>query len=789
MISMKRYSIPTFLLLLMVMLSVTFASFAEGNVQEIVVTNTPVKGRILVEKQGLQLTGFEVIKDQNGYEVHRPVYEQGYLKDAVFEIHAAEDITGKEGTEWFKNGELADIITTSGASVDLSDLLPLGKYTVFESEAPYGYALDDTRYSIELKFRDDQTPVIESQIFVHDEFIPAEISLQKDMEVLHTVKSDDGSIRPEICIEPGPGFIFGLYNDDEIIYRNGSLPSDTLIATAKSDSTGLVYLAGNFPHGNYYLKELSGPDGWELKEEPICFSLYPDNSEENLNLIKMEIPVSVVNRLVNTPVTLMKTNLAGTESLADTWIELRNSRDEVICAGYTDENGQIADIPLVPDTYKFREVYAPDGYELSLKDYPFYVSDEGRVWGDTSFSNDVTRFFVQKVDEKCEALAGTEFGLKASDGSIVMKAVSDENGIATFEKVSVGEYTIVELKPTEGYIATEVSVPVKITSTYINPTEPLAVIDNCPNEVSVKKVDQNNSPLAGATFGLFNAGGYQIDAAVSDVEGIARFTKIDNGSYTIRETSAPDGCLLSKETIAFIMDSSWQNKEEPIATVTDQLKKITYIKVDTTGKAIPGVEFSLIDDKTGLAVEKAVSDENGVYTFTKFDYGDWTIRETAAPEGFCLMEDIHLHVDDNRKMPAPVMCVNIPDHYEFIKTDSSGVPLEGVKFSLEDESGKQIGAYETGKDGIIRITDLTPGTYFLKETETLEGYTLSGDIRKIVIDETYSIPETMPKWVNYTVIQTGVNIAVTVIMWIGLGLMAVSITAGIIKKKRTQKNK
>ena len=140
MISMKRYSIPTFLLLLMVMLSVTFASFAEGNVQEIVVTNTPVKGRILVEKQGLQLTGFEVIKDQNGYEVHRPVYEQGYLKDAVFEIHAAEDITGKEGTEWFKNGELADIITTSGASVDLSDLLPLGKYTVFESEAPYGYA-------------------------------------------------------------------------------------------------------------------------------------------------------------------------------------------------------------------------------------------------------------------------------------------------------------------------------------------------------------------------------------------------------------------------------------------------------------------------------------------------------------------------------------------------------------------------------------------------------------------------------------------------------------------------
>lgn len=784
MICMKRNHIPMLLLLLLVILSVSFSAFAEGNVQEITVTNTPVKGRILVEKQGLQLTGFDVVKDQNGYEIHRPVYEQRYLKDAVFEIYAAEDIVGKEGTEWFRNGELAARITTSGEAVSRSELLPLGKYTVIESETPYGYAPNDTKYSVELKFLDDQTPIVESQIFVHNEYLPAEISLQKDMEVLHTVKDDDGSIRQEIEIEPGPGFVFGLYNDEEIPHMNGTLPANTLIATAKSDSSGLVYLSGNFPHGNYYLKELSGPEGWELQEEPICFSLYPESYEKNINLIKVEIPVSVVNRLICTPVSLMKTNIGETEFLANTWIELSNSRGEVICAGYTDENGQIADIPLVPDTYKFREVSAPDGYELSLKDYPFYVSDEGRVWGETSFSNDVTRFFVKKVNEKCEALEGTEFGLKDADGKIVMTAVSDENGIATFEKVSVGEYTIVELKPTEGYLMSEVAVPVTVTSTYINPTEPLAVIDNCPNEVTVKKVNQNGAPLSGASFGLFNAGGYQVDAAVTNDEGIARFTRIVNGSYTIREEGAPEGYLMSRENITFTMDRNWKNSDEPIATVVNQQKKITYIKVDTTGKPMPGIEFILIDDKTGLVVEKVISDENGVFTFTKFDYGDWTIRETAAPEGFCCMEDIKLHVDDNWKMPAPVMCVNIPNHYEFVKTDSSGMPLSGVKFSLEDESGTQLGTYETDKEGIIRITNLTPGVYFLKETETLEGYSLSGDIRKIVIDETYSIPETMPKWVNYTVIQTGVNIAVTVIMWVGLGLMAVSITASIIKKKR-----
>ena len=184
MICMKRNHIPMLLLLLLVILSVSFSAFAEGNVQEITVTNTPVKGRILVEKQGLQLTGFDVVKDQNGYEIHRPVYEQRYLKDAVFEIYAAEDIVGKEGTEWFRDGELAARITTSGEAVSRSELLPLGKYTVIESETPYGYAPNDTKYSVELKFQDDQTPIVDSQIFVHNEYLPAEISLEKDMEVL-----------------------------------------------------------------------------------------------------------------------------------------------------------------------------------------------------------------------------------------------------------------------------------------------------------------------------------------------------------------------------------------------------------------------------------------------------------------------------------------------------------------------------------------------------------------------------------------------------------------------------
>ena len=43
-------------------------------------------------------------------------------------------------------------------------------------------------------------------------------------------------------------------------------------------------------------------------------------------------------------------------------------------------------------------------------------------------------------------------------------------------------------------------------------------------------------------------------------------------------------------------------------------------------------------------VETAVSDKDGVFTFQNFDIGNWIIRETAAPEGYSLMEDIHISV-------------------------------------------------------------------------------------------------------------------------------------------------
>ena len=62
--------------------------------------------------------------------------------------------------------------------------------------------------------------------------------------------------------------------------------------------------------------------------------------------------------------------------------------------------------------------------------------------------------------------------------------------------------------------------------------------------------------------------------------------------------------------------------------------RLAYKKVDTSGRPLAGVEFSLINAATNVVTEVAASDENGEFIFRHIDYGDWIIRETAAPNGY-----------------------------------------------------------------------------------------------------------------------------------------------------------
>ena len=672
----------------------------EAYTLDIEIPNEPVMGRVMIEKKGLKFVRLAEQADAFGNIVHQPVYEEGYLAGAVFELRAAADVVGKDGTVWFHAGDVADTITTTETGKDASKELPLGRYELVEVSAPEGYLLDGAPHEVELRYENDHTAVVETNVTLSNGYLSTEITMEKEKEDLEIIMDGD-EVRQALVNIPGEGFVFGLFADEELRVGDVTLTADTLVATGATDAAGRLAFVGNFPHGAYYVKELSAPDGWTLNPAKFAVTLEP--KAQSGGVIRVSLPEIVHDELIYTRVTLTKTDITGQKTLPGATIEVKDEQGKVIYRETTDANGQIPQIPVVPGTYTFKEVYAPDGYALNEAEMRFTVDADGNVTGATTIRDDYTRFSLRKVDENGKPLAGVMFGLKKADGMLLMAAKTDEKGMATFEKVPFGTYTLVETQALPGYLKADTEIRLTVDGTFVNP-------------------------------------------------------------------------------------------KEPIATVTNERQKIRGLKVDTAGQALPGAAFSLINADTGEIVDVAASDEKGEFYLTGFGYGDWIIRETVVPEGFNRVEDVRIHVDEDWKAPNTLLFTDIPNHYEFVKVDEDGCPMEGVRFALEDEDGNVLRELASGEDGIVRADDLKPGVYIIREIETQAGYRLTEETIRVVIDENYIVPDELFRLVNFPEeerprdeIQTGVDVPVTPMMRFG----AASVICGMaifvlraIKKRR-----
>lgn len=466
---------------------------------DVEVPNEPVKGRVLLEKKGPRLTGFEVTADTYGNEAHRPVYEESYLAGAVFELRAAETITGGDGTVWFEQGELVETLTTASDGPAASGLLPLGRYVLVEIHAPEGYALDDTPHEVTLDASDAYTPVVEVRAELTNEYLPAEITLTKYKETMQAMEDEHG-VRQTVITVPGEGFVFGLYNASDIPYDGGVLPAGTLVASGATDTDGRLVFAGRYPHGEYYVKELQAPEGWKLPARTFPVSILPEKAQEDAVI---RAGLTVHNEMICTPVTITKTDITGAAPVPGALIEVRNSRDEIIYRARTDENGELPDILLMPGQYAFREVLAPDGYALNEAVCIFVVDAQGQVSGDTEIRDDWTRFSLRKTDTGGRVLAGVQFALVDADGNQIMTAETDENGLASFERIPHGRYSVVETKPLPGYLPAGTVAELTVDGQYVNPDAPLEIVNVPADTPDIQTgVDLPFTPLMWAGVGM-----------------------------------------------------------------------------------------------------------------------------------------------------------------------------------------------------------------------------------------------------------------------------------------------
>lgn len=161
---------------------------------KVVKQNTAQKGRISVRKTGdiftSVTTASSAYKNENGEMIvnpttYTPMFADGDLSGAVFQVIAVEDIVTPDGTTRAYAGDVVSEITTDENGYAETEPLYLGKYEVREIKAPYGYVLNNEPKDVEVTYAGQEFEVRDTvNTAFENEYQSVRISLSKVMEMI-----------------------------------------------------------------------------------------------------------------------------------------------------------------------------------------------------------------------------------------------------------------------------------------------------------------------------------------------------------------------------------------------------------------------------------------------------------------------------------------------------------------------------------------------------------------------------------------------------------------------------
>lgn len=235
----------------------------------------------------------------------------------------------------------------------------------------------------------------------------------------------------------------------------------------------------------------------------------------------------------------------------------------------------------------------------------------------------------------------------------------------------------------------------------------------------------------------------------------------------------------------------------------DAPTKVKISKKDITGgDELPGATLEVID-KDGKTVEKWVS-EDKPHEIEKLPIGDYTLRETTAPDGYTTAEEIQFSVKDTTKVQKVTM-KDAPTKVEISKVDvTGGNELPGATLEVKNSKDETIERWvSTEKPHLIK--KLPIGDYTLTEITAPDGYEVAetikfsvedtAEIQKVVMKdkkketekttETETKPTTPTSPTSTPSVKTGDETPIA--MWGTIMLLAMLTITTILRKRRTDK--
>ena len=537
---------------------IAFSINQESSSTDTGVTVVKVKAKDIAQKGIIEITKTgEVFSSVNSstneklnFNTYMPIYENGNLKDAVYEIYAAEDITTPDGTVRAENGELVDTITTGDKGIAKSKELYLGKYTIVEKTAPLKFVLNKDKHNVELTYAGQNIKVTSTALSVYNERQKVSVSLNKAMEQDETYGI--GNNKEITSVQ------FGIFADEGVKAADGtSIPKDSLVTFANCDENGKLTFDCDLPIGyKWYAKEIATDEHYILSNKHYQFNT--DYAGQNTKVIAIDVNGNekIENTLKRGKVEGVKTN-KDNDKLEGATIGIFKidttefTEKTAIVTTKTDKDGAFSFNNIPYGEWVVKEIAAPAGYAVDATQHHIYISGDGVVINVTMVDKQVQ---ISKTDITGEKeVVGAELTITDESGNVIDSWTSTDTAHYANGLVEGHKYTLTEKTAPYGYEIANSIVFVVTSDKAIQKV----VMNDSPilSSVLVNKVDSvtgENIISRKFEFTLYSDPECKneiITVNANTDDGTALFSDLRYGTYYIKETKAPKGYMLSNEVV------------------------------------------------------------------------------------------------------------------------------------------------------------------------------------------------------------------------------------------------
>ena len=575
-------------------------------------TNAETYGKLKVYKTGEVLSGFE-----NG----RFVYENRFLKGAVFEIRAAEDIVTQDnqGTNWYDKDDLVAAITTgegaefeteckgiTGYEVDedgtVTVSLPLGKYHVAEKQTLYGYVLPDAGWDVEFNWNNKDEEYVLNAMDTTDKDGVLRVENARAKTAVSLIKTD------AVSAQAVSGAVFGIFTRNDIFNTDGKkiVEAGTMLGTVTTDSEGKA--AADM-------------------ELPLMSEEYKKADMETLGT---ELPAAPGNSIFS--MTSVKEALSPQENFEEESEEESGGKEENERqdedAEADVETGSITEGAFNSGDYYLKELSVSDSYYLNETEYPVHLEYKDQntkvIAAAVEAANTQTTTTISKTSVTGSGeVPGCGLQIADAEGNVIVSWVSDSaDSIAVNDKLAemgycnvtadVNEdgslninglfhdttYILTETRPADGYVTAD-SISFQLIEeedsrtlvAIVQGDEMIMQEDNIVRMVDdttkirlIKLAGDTGEGMRGAKFEVYDSEGNKVMSFTSKEDGYDITGKLAVGeTYTFKETEAPKGYQLAKPVKYTVKDTGKVQK----ISVTD--KKTPKPHVPQTGGTTPFV--------------------------------------------------------------------------------------------------------------------------------------------------------------------------------------------------------